>query len=296
MKIVSIIFLFIVATYYLLPSPLFAQAADPTLIPTINIAITQPPVPGSPAQGSAVPLPSDPKAGDILNGSCGFADATLQEAQQSGYNSPTAMCCKLPPLTLGTLNNPIVGFIHSIPGINFLVDGVAGIDMGKLSGIDKLIQECYIGAPYRSANSCTCVINSASVESKSVVQLCQRYASEKERTSCLTCAGADASGNIIPGKPAGLLTGMGCIPLELNSFVSGWFFPRAVGIAGLIAFMCILVAAFRIQMSRGDKEALQKAREMMTSCIIGLLIIIFAVFILQIIGVTILKIPGLSKG
>jgi len=47
-----------------------------------------------------------------------------------------------------------------------------------------------------------------------------------------------------------------------------------------------------MQSSQGNPEKLKKAQEMITSCIMGLMLIIFSVFILKLIGVNILKIPG----
>jgi hypothetical protein len=66
-----------------------------------------------------------------------------------------------------------------------------------------------------------------------------------------------------------------------------------VGLAGIAAFLCIIYAAFILQTSRGNPERIKKAREYLTNCIIGLLIIIFAVFVLRLIGVDILQIAGL---
>ena len=56
--------------------------------------------------------------------------------------------------------------------------------------------------------------------------------------------------------------------------------------------MCIIYSAYLIQFSRGNPERIKKAREYLTSCIMGLLLIIFSIFILRLIGVDILRIPG----
>jgi len=68
-----------------------------------------------------------------------------------------------------------------------------------------------------------------------------------------------------------------------------------IGLAGLIALLCIIYAAFMIQISSGNPERIKKAQELLTSCIMGLMLIIFSVFILRLIGVDILKIPGFTK-
>jgi hypothetical protein len=68
-----------------------------------------------------------------------------------------------------------------------------------------------------------------------------------------------------------------------------------LSIAAFIAIGCIIYAAVQIQLSQGDAEKLKKARETLTSCILGFMLIIFSVFILRVIGVDILQIPGFSK-
>jgi putative Mn2+ efflux pump MntP len=68
-----------------------------------------------------------------------------------------------------------------------------------------------------------------------------------------------------------------------------------MGLAGIIAIGCITFAAIQFQLSQGDTEKIKKARELMTSCIMGLILIIFSVFILRVIGVDILQLPGLGK-
>jgi len=49
-----------------------------------------------------------------------------------------------------------------------------------------------------------------------------------------------------------------------------------------------------MQSSQGNPEKLKKSQDMITSCIMGLMLIIFSIFILKLIGVDILKIPGFS--
>jgi hypothetical protein len=69
----------------------------------------------------------------------------------------------------------------------------------------------------------------------------------------------------------------------------------AMGIGGLIAFILIIVGAFQIILSAGNPDRVKAGKEMITSAITGLLLIIFSVFILKIIGYDILEIPGFGK-
>jgi len=66
----------------------------------------------------------------------------------------------------------------------------------------------------------------------------------------------------------------------------------STGIGGVIAFILIVIGGFQIILSAGNPERVKAGKEMITSAIAGLLLIIFAVFILKLIGVDILKIPG----
>lgn len=65
-----------------------------------------------------------------------------------------------------------------------------------------------------------------------------------------------------------------------------------LGISGGIALLLIIFSGYRMMTSQGNPEAIQGARETLTSAIVGLLFIIFSLVLLQVIGADILKIPG----
>jgi hypothetical protein len=69
-------------------------------------------------------------------------------------------------------------------------------------------------------------------------------------------------------------------------------FKYLISVAGVGAIILLLVGGYRIILSRGDKEKLHEARDTVTSAILGLVFIILSLVILQIIGVSILQIPG----
>lgn len=92
-----------------------------------------------------------------------------------------------------------------------------------------------------------------------------------------------------------LNTAIGCIPINDSNAFIGFILRWAIGIGGGIAFILILVAGFQIMTSQGDPQRLQAGKELLTSAVTGLVLIIFSVFILQFIGVNILGIPGLSR-
>ena len=95
----------------------------------------------------------------------------------------------------------------------------------------------------------------------------------------ITCAG---------GK--GINTAIGCINFssetELSTFILGW----AIGIAGGVAFLLIIVAGFLYTTSAGDPKKVQAAKELLGAAIAGLILLIFSAFILRVIGVNILGI------
>jgi hypothetical protein len=89
-------------------------------------------------------------------------------------------------------------------------------------------------------------------------------------------------------------TAIGCIRVDsietfINSFL-GW----AIGIGGGVAFLLIVYSGFMIMTSSGNPEKLKAGQELLTSAIAGLIMLIFSVFILRVIGVDILKIPGIT--
>lgn len=100
----------------------------------------------------------------------------------------------------------------------------------------------------------------------------------------------------------GINTAFGCIRLfdanvittggaDISVFLS-WILTWAIGLGGGIAFLLIIWAGFMIMTSSGDPERLKAGQELLTSAIMGLIMLIFSLFILEFIGVDILDIPG----
>ena len=88
-------------------------------------------------------------------------------------------------------------------------------------------------------------------------------------------------------------TALGCVPVQIGPFVtwlSGWVF----GVTGGIAFLMMVYGFFLMATSSGDPKAIQGAQETVTSAISGLALSIFGVFILRLIALDILQIPGLK--
>lgn len=91
----------------------------------------------------------------------------------------------------------------------------------------------------------------------------------------------------------GAWTTLGCIPTEPMDLVK-WLFPYLLGFGGLAAFGLIVYSGFRLMTSSGDPQKIQGAKETITSAITGLIFIILSLFLLRLIGVDILGLPGLE--
>lgn len=91
-----------------------------------------------------------------------------------------------------------------------------------------------------------------------------------------------------PNKP-GFKTAIGCIHTNPGDLIQD-VLKFAIGIGGGLAFLMMLLGAFQMLTSAGNPETLAAGKDRLTSAVIGLLFIIFAVLLLQIIGVDILGI------
>ena len=89
-------------------------------------------------------------------------------------------------------------------------------------------------------------------------------------------------------------TAVGSISTNPSDFVKS-IFGILLSLAGGIAIILIMISGYRLMFSQGNPEKVQAAREQLTSAIVGLLFIIFSITILQVVGVDILKIPGISR-
>lgn len=87
-------------------------------------------------------------------------------------------------------------------------------------------------------------------------------------------------------------TQIGCIDASSTGGFVKQLFGLGTGIAGGIAFLLIIFGGFQILTSAGNPERLNEGKELISSAITGLLMIVFSVFLLRVIGVDILGIPS----
>ncbi len=83
-------------------------------------------------------------------------------------------------------------------------------------------------------------------------------------------------------------------PRNLQGFIQQ-LLNLALGVAGGIAFLLMLFGSLKIMTSSGDPEKMKSGSELITSALTGLLFIIFSIFLLKLIGVDILQIPGFGE-
>jgi len=88
-------------------------------------------------------------------------------------------------------------------------------------------------------------------------------------------------------------TALGCIPISMNGFIS-WIVPNLFGIIGGIAFLIMIYGFIMMSASDGDPKKAQAAKETITAAITGLLLSIFAIFLVRLIMLYILKLPGVK--
>jgi hypothetical protein len=92
----------------------------------------------------------------------------------------------------------------------------------------------------------------------------------------------------------GINTAIGCVPIDSGTAFVEWFLPRLLGVLGGVAFLLMIYGAFIMITSSGDPDRVKAGRETMTSAVAGLIFAIFSLFILRLVGIDILRIPGLQ--
>jgi hypothetical protein len=95
------------------------------------------------------------------------------------------------------------------------------------------------------------------------------------------------------GVDSGIDTALGCIPYYTPAFTP-WIISRAIMIAGGLAFLLMIYAGFQILIASGNPERIMAGQELLKAALSGLLLIIFAIFLLNLVGFKVFKIPGLQ--
>lgn len=222
----------------------------------------------------------------IIGLDCGMAEDT------TGKN----ICCENSPAKLDRelpAEGGVFGEVSRFVKKQF--NNIVGKPMEELNTIQsKVAQPCLKGNPVvdPGTNKCICaVITPAPGALTELTKFCSNLASPREKADCSNCV----NGNNID-KSVGVWTSLGCVyTSNMKMFIEKTVLGLGIGLAGLVALLCIIYASFQMQTSRGNPESIKKAQELLTSCVMGLLLIILSVFILRLIGVDILRIPGFGR-
>lgn len=99
----------------------------------------------------------------------------------------------------------------------------------------------------------------------------------------------------IHGKSdSGINTAIGCINANDPYALVTTILRIATGLGGGLALALILYGTFIVTTSAGMPDKLKAGGEIITSAVIGLIFILLSVFLVNLIGINILGIPGLS--
>lgn len=91
----------------------------------------------------------------------------------------------------------------------------------------------------------------------------------------------------------GINSAIGCIPTDDINETAAFFLKWGIGIAGGIALITIIYASMLIISASGDPKRVMAGKELLMAAIMGLILLIFGVFVLRMVGVDVLGIPGL---
>jgi len=204
--------------------------------------------------------------GGVNQACCNLNEPTVLNLGIQGLPFPFDVIVSPFNAAISFIGNTVVGSIDAIK--QFFINT---FDMN-----DNFCKESAVPSSLTNA-SCTCLDRNV----EDISRLCL-MTSANEQSSCLSC---------VTGKK-GIWTAVGCIESDLSSFIRDTLLGWGIGLAGILSLLCTIYAAFQMQTSQANPEKIKKAQEMLTSCITGLVLIIFSVFILRLIGVDILRIPG----
>lgn len=169
--------------------------------------------------------------------------------------------------------------------------GTSGFDCP--AGTDLKTQCCKRVAfgQYEMVSKISCILSPVdSTGTPTIPKLC----GTKGNPPCTFAGGEKVRGCTDDPNNPGIATAIGCIHTNPSALVKD-ILTFAIGISGGLAFLMMLLGVFGMLTSAGNPEALQAGRDKLTNATIGLLFVIFAVLLMQIIGVGILDIPGFDR-
>ncbi len=280
--------------------PTFACTEGPVDSQGSTAALT-----ATPAPGYWIPQPGyncgrtvgDPEADDLSTSCCNSAIASWGDlpvdSVDLGPFDDIPLMDKLKAFVLQGLSSSFNSLPLPIDLFNFADKSPFSVKNIKkaLNSVPVCLPGGIQSTASRKDPTCKCIVDpdSGKIDLSSLSSLCNAIKNNGEKAQCVSCVGGQH--NVFGG---GIWTGLGCINVSENGFINSAV-NIGISLGGGFSLMCIIYAAFLLQTSGGSPEAIKKARDLMTSCITGLLLMIFAVFILRLIGYDILKLPGFGN-
>lgn len=144
---------------------------------------------------------------------------------------------------------------------------------------------CPNAAPVECDNDVFCceLQSECNITIDKALKICGFIEDADEKARCEDCLG---------DQNPGVYSAIGCIRFGNAASIVSSVFQLGIGIAGGIAFLLILFGGFQILVSAGNPERVQAGKELITSAITGLLLIIMSIFILRLIGFNILDLKN----
>ena len=175
-----------------------------------------------------------------------------------------------------------------------------------LLGLLALFVFAFVQPPTVSAQSCTCrsTYSSCVVTNNGCGSLTPRCTSDLSQCNdspssceCITITpiptlgegNIDVQGSCEEGQ---VDTAIGCVEVETTNSFAGFILGWGLNIAGGLALLLIGYSGINMATAGGNPKKVQASRELFGAAVAGLLFILFSVFILRLIGVELLGIPG----
>ncbi|MCL4384133.1 hypothetical protein M1116_01650 [Patescibacteria group bacterium] len=106
------------------------------------------------------------------------------------------------------------------------------------------------------------------------------------------CVNGSPAANPDSSNPQ-VYTAIGCVPASFDKMIE-WLLPYFFGITGGISFLIMVYGFILMATAGGDPKAVAGAQDTITSAIKGLFLSAFAIFIVRLIILDILHIPGIN--
>jgi hypothetical protein len=91
------------------------------------------------------------------------------------------------------------------------------------------------------------------------------------------------------GEEGKINSAIGCIPYTDVSETAQFLIRWSLGVGGGLALFLVALSGIRIATTKGDEKRLQDARDMLSSAIAGIVLIVLSIFVIRFITETLLQ-------